>query len=137
MERSKKNVDWKDTLDSGLLAGEFIQHFCPPEPTLPPTEPPMTTTPAPATDLTWLWITLGVVGAAILAGILYYLLKPKPKVRAVKPRAVAPPPAKEPVPVYRTVIPAYGVPATSYQGTTTTYTGDPQNPTSFVVTRAA
>jgi len=130
-----KGVDWVDTdIEPELKAGEFIQHFCPPKPTEAP--PPPTTTPAPPPDLTWLWITLGVIAAAILAAILYYLLKPKPKMRAVKPKP--PPPAKEPVPVYRTVIPAFGVPTpATYQGVSTNYTGDPRNAQSFVLTRSA
>jgi hypothetical protein len=131
-----KGVDWVDTnIEPGLKAGEFVQHFCPAKPTEAPTTVAPTEPPPP--DYTWLWITLGVIAAAILAGILYYLLqpKPKPKVRAVKPK---PPPAKEPVPVYRTVIPAYGVPTpNTYQGTTTAYTGDPHDRSSFVITRSA
>jgi hypothetical protein len=133
-----KGVDWKHPIETpDLKAGEFVQHYCPPKPTEAPTEAPMTTAAPPPANLTWLWILLGVIAALMLAGILYYFLKPKPqpKKRAVKPK---PPAAKEPVPVYRTVIPAYGVPSpNTYQGTTTSYSGDVHNKPSFTITRSA
>merc|ERR1711871_1893561 len=60
--------------------GEYIQHFCKP-PVVPDTatEPPLpaspqATTPEPSTNLTPLWVTLGVLGAAALAGGAAYFV---------------------------------------------------------------
>jgi len=81
----------------GFEAGEYIQHYCPlPEAPAPTPAPVVAPAPKPAPDLTWLWITLGVLGALLIAATVYFL-RPKPKkVRAVKPLP-APAPEVEPL----------------------------------------
>jgi len=125
------------TIDSDdVFAGEYIEHYCPPPP-VPPTPPaPRLRAAEPEkTDLTWLWILLGILAALILAAIAYYCLKPKPKKPTRKP-VIKKEPEKPPVPVYRTVISEYGLVSTSeYQGKTTEYVGDTANPKSFEINR--
>lgn len=77
-----------------VMAGEFIQHFCP-EAIGAPVKVPK---PEKESHL-MLWLGIAAVLLAVLAVIAYFVCKPKPKkTRAIK-RAPPPAPAPEPEPV--------------------------------------
>jgi len=80
-EKAKNDSDWA----KGMIAGETIEHTCPPY--------------VAPDGLPWPWIIAGIVlGVLALAAILYALLKKTPKTK--KTRAVKIEPKPEPVPIF-------------------------------------
>lgn len=52
----------------------------------PPSHSPGPSGPSDSDDLTWLWITLGSVGALVLLGLIIFFVKRKPKMGFQRPR---------------------------------------------------
>jgi len=100
---TKEGSDWAKT----MVAGETIEHTCPPY-----VEP---------AGLPWPWIIAGIIlGLLALAAIIYFLQK-KPKVK--KTRAIKTTPKPEPLPVitYFVPQPTVLIPQTSVVQTVPTY----------------
>lgn len=107
----KKSTTTNGTWAAGMIAGETIEHTCP---------------PYVAPGMPWGWIIAGIVLGLLALAAIVYLLRPKPKVK--KTRAVKIEPKPEPQVVYFIPQPTILIPQQSvvqvpqYQPVTTVQT---------------
>lgn len=96
------------------IAGEYIQHSCPPAATLPPTLTTTTTT-TPNQGNPWLWPLVGTALVCCAGGILALLCRPKKKKAPKKQtRTITPAPEPELLPLVLPEPVMYLPPVTTY-----------------------